>query len=248
MQGARDDMQMMKPVVVTIDTAGDGLSVALTRPDGAAFERVLTVGNRHAEHLFTLLDELLESAGVSKREIGLVGFGAGPGGFTGLRVACGVAQGLAWALGCRTAGVCNLEALAARAVRCEGLASGAVLAILNDARMNECYGAAYRVTPEGGLEVLCTPSLVKPEAVPAWLAALSPDRLCGNAAAAYETPPGAWGRVARFTQPVTALDMAPLALALHRRGLSVEPALAAPLYVRDRVALTAGERAAGEKL
>ena len=107
-------MNRNAPLLLALDTAGERSSAALRLPDGRVFETVERVGNRHAERLLDQVATLLKEAGCSRRELGLVAFGAGPGSFTGLRVACGTAQGVAWALQFDTVPVRNLEALAFR--------------------------------------------------------------------------------------------------------------------------------------
>ena len=79
-------------LILALDTAQEDCAAALLDArTGRVTERVERVGNKHAERLLTLVGEVLMDAGVSKKDVDLVAFGAGPGAFTGLRVACGVA-------------------------------------------------------------------------------------------------------------------------------------------------------------
>ena len=160
-------MNRNAPLLLALDTAGERSSAALRLPDGRVFETVERVGNRHAERLLDQVAALLQEAGCSRREIGLVAFGAGPGSFTGLRVACGTAQGVAWALQIDTVPVSNLEALACRAQKALALPKGTRIAVLNDARMNECYAALYEADPEGLPVTIEEAKLVKPADAPA---------------------------------------------------------------------------------
>ena len=130
-------------VILVVDTAQEDLTVALRRGEAMLAARTEHVGNKHAERVLGLVAEVLEEAGLEKRAIGVVGFGAGPGSFTGLRVACGVAQGLAWALEVPVVALSNLEALAEHTLAEKPLAPGKRIAAVNDARMNECYAALY---------------------------------------------------------------------------------------------------------
>ena len=93
-------------------------------------------GKRHSELLLPMLHELLAQAELSLEKLDGIAFGAGPGSFTGLRVACGVAQGLAFGLNLPVIGISTLKALAAQ-INNENV----ITAI--DARMGEIYHAAY---------------------------------------------------------------------------------------------------------
>ena len=102
-----------EPVIFVVDTAQEDLTVALMRGRRLLAARTEHVGNRHAERVLGLSALVLADAGLAKKDIEVVGFGEGPGSFTGLRVACGVAQGLAGALETPVVAVSNLEAHAA---------------------------------------------------------------------------------------------------------------------------------------
>ena len=197
-------------------------------------ERAADVPNGGSGLLLPWAVELLGEAGLLLADVDGIAFGAGPGGFTGLRLSCGVAQGLAFGLDRPVLAVPTLEALA--------LACGAekVFACL-DARMNEVYCAAYIVrngTPETAMAPLCAP----PATVPAppgsgWLG-------CGDGFAAYPELLGPAFAGVRADLWPTAAAVARLAAPIFARGGGVDAALAAPLYVRNKVALTTAERIA----
>lgn len=241
----------MPSFILALDTAHQRCSAALlSRSGDVSAWKSETVGNKHAERILGMIDELLAECGAVKKDISLTAFGAGPGSFTGLRVACGVAQGIAWALKTDVAAVCNLEADALAAAEAANLAPGTRLAVMNDARMQEAYSALYEVV-EGhrGVQEVLPPQLVKPAGARAWLEAARADALCGSAAGVYAE---AFNLPEAF--PVCGIpdDMvmriARLGLADEAQGRTMMPALASPLYVRDRVALTMQERARGERL
>jgi tRNA threonylcarbamoyladenosine biosynthesis protein TsaB len=185
-----------------------------------------------------LLQGLLDEQGVALAGLDGIAFGAGPGAFTGLRLAASVAQGLAVGAGLPVVGIGSLEALAL------GLGDGRVYAC-TDARMNEVYCAAYRVRATSWRTVLA-PAVVAPDSAPlpqgqGWLgggsgfaayggcAAREPGRLpCRRA----RRGASARRRGGRLAAPRLA------------RGEALDAALAAPLYVRDKVALTTRERLA----
>src|SRR5450631_1185408 len=97
-------------------------------------ERVEHAGQRHSELLLPMIDALLTECGVRLEQLEGIAFGAGPGSFTGLRIACGVAQGLALGSGVPVLGVSTLEAIAQAAWQRDG--AERVIASL-DARMHE---------------------------------------------------------------------------------------------------------------
>src|SRR5205814_9437088 len=97
-------------------------------------------GERHAELLLPMIKDLLAEGGLTLSQLSGIAFGAGPGSFTGLRIACGVAQGLALGADLPMVGVATLEAMAEAARQRSGRTH--VIATL-DARMQEIYIAAY---------------------------------------------------------------------------------------------------------
>src|SRR5918996_756133 len=135
-----------------IETSTEWCSVAVWR-DGeiAALER--RAGNRHSELALPMLQSLADVA-----ELEAIAFGAGPGAFTGLRIACGLAQGLAFARNLPVIGISTLEALAQE--------SGAprVIACI-DARMREVYYAALEKQGARWVEVIGA-QCVAPQAAP----------------------------------------------------------------------------------
>ncbi|MFA5826096.1 MAG: tRNA (adenosine(37)-N6)-threonylcarbamoyltransferase complex dimerization subunit type 1 TsaB, partial [Gallionellaceae bacterium] len=80
--------------ILALETSSEYCSVALWH-DGAVSERCELVGQKHSEMLLAMLDALLLDAGLGIRDMDGIAFGKGPGSFTGVRIACGVAQGLA---------------------------------------------------------------------------------------------------------------------------------------------------------
>lgn len=229
------------PTVLALDIATEVCSVALARGD-RVHEVAETVGQRHSARLLPMVDALLREQRLALADCAAIAFGAGPGSFTGLRIACAVAQGLAWASDRPVAPVGNLEAIAwhARTLVPDAQRVAAVI----DARMNEAYVAVFDVRGEAPVE-LAAPALVAAAALAPALAALAPDVLAGEGVAAFAP------QLAALTGPLrlpparaTAGTIARLAQRAVAAGRTLAPAQAAPLYVRDQVALTSGERAA----
>lgn len=125
--------------LLALDTATEACSAAIFR-DSVVDERYEVMGRGHAGRLLPMVDELLHAAGIAVTELDAIAFGRGPGGFTGLRIAAGVAQGLAAGIGKPVLPVSDLAALAAAGARTSG--AGRVLACM-DARMGQVYWAAF---------------------------------------------------------------------------------------------------------
>ena len=110
-----------------------------------------------------MIDELLADAGAVLANLDGIAFGRGPGGFTGLRIAAGVAQGLAIGANLRVAPVSSLAAVAAQVAS----EAGVGILVCNDARMGEVYWATYRRDPtaiaphELSAEVVTSPDRVE---------------------------------------------------------------------------------------
>jgi tRNA threonylcarbamoyladenosine biosynthesis protein TsaB len=211
---------------VALETSTLWCSVALWR-DGeiAGVER--RAGTRHSELALPMLQRLLERFQTGAENLDAVAFGAGPGSFTGLRIACGLAQGLALPRGIPVLGVSSLEALA------EESGAARVVACI-DARMREVYYAALQREDGRWREVISATC-----AAPAKLALPPGDWIgAGNGFAVY----GNLGlkKVLPEVHP-TAIAVARLAAPRLAAGEGVDAALAAPVYVRDKVAFTKAE-------
>lgn len=210
--------------------------------EGALAEKSADVPNGGSERLLPWAHELLAEAGLGLSQLDGIAFGAGPGGFTGLRLACGVTQGLAFGLDRPVVPVGTLEALALAAAAGQG---GRVLACL-DARMQEIYVAAYAVQGDEAVECL-PPKVGAGETVP-----LPEEDDWHGAGDGFATPHGAALRQRMGARLVgvdsaihpTAAAVARLAAPVLARGGGVDASRALPLYVRDKVALTTAERLA----
>lgn len=237
------------PVVLAFDTSTEWVSVALV--SGARkHSRLEPGGARASARLLPLVQEVLHEAGLTPRDVGLIGFGAGPGAFTGLRAACTAAQGLGFGLGVPVVPVNTLLAVAASAP-----VDAPLVLVADDARMGELYWAlaARGDAPGIGWSLRGHARVDAPEAAAAaWMDALAEPlglALCGNAwtehrASLAAALPPAWQSLL-----AQALDVAPhacavatLALEAFQRGEAVTAAQARPVYVRDKVALTSAER------
>ena len=230
------------PIILAIETSSELASCALLLDAGRGAQvlsREADGVRTHSQSVLPMVQALLSEAGLKLADCDAIAFGAGPGSFTGVRTACGVAQGLAFGAELT---VIPLVTLAAMAEACRArTGANEVLAVL-DARMNEVYWAQYRY--EGGWTTVVEPALCAPEAVQP----ISIDGLaaCGNGFAAYpqafEGKPFAAGAHADIVPH--ARDLALLAAPALAAGQALPAAQAQPLYLRNKVAYTSAERQA----
>lgn len=245
--------------LLVLDTSTEWCSAALWL-DGAVRARRERAGQRHSSLILPMIDGLLAENGLRLADLDGIGYGAGPGSFTGLRIACAVTQGLAFGAGLPVAGVSTLESLAGQAggqrVLRQDRPGGERLAAcpsrvltLLDARMAEVYWAAYERT-DTGWRTAVEPRLALPESVyvpdgDGWIGA-------GNGFAVLDDALRApiavrLGRIEADLMP-DAAAMAPLAAQAFTRGEGRDAAEAAPIYLRDKVALTVDERRARQRI
>jgi len=220
--------------LLALETSTRHLSVALWR-DGELTERAEDIQNGGSERLLPWVNQLLAEAGMHITNLDGIAFGAGPGGFTGLRLACGVAQGLAFGLDLPVLGVSTLAALALASYH-QG--TERLFACL-DARMNEVYCGAFLIR-DGVVETVVAESVAAPQQV-----TIPPGRDwigCGDGFAAYPTLLAADLAALRADFWPTAAAVARLAAPRLASGQGMDAGLAHPLYVRDKVALTTAER------
>lgn len=221
--------------LLALDTATELCSAALWL-DGAVSSREATRERGHSELILPMIDQLLRESAVDLHQLDAIAFGRGPGAFTGVRLAAGVAQGLGFAASLPLMPISDLRALAAQVLLLPGAPSRAL--VCQDARMGECYWgcfervaeAVYAVTAEA---VTAPASLALPQV---WAG----ERVCGAGSgfAAYRDRLESLGAQlsARYS------DFRPraseIALLAAQDGLAsaVPPEQAQPVYLRDEVA------------
>lgn len=189
-----------------------------------------------------MVQDVLDEAGVRVRELDALVCGIGPGSFSGVRIGVAYAKGLALALDVPVLGVGSLETLAAPC-----FAAGAQrVAVAIDARMGEVYFAAYGRDADDTLQTVTIPCVRSPAAVPrlpagTWIAA-------GTGWGVYADVLSAACGIAPLRIDGDALPHAAdaLRLALPRlaAGQGGDAGRLTPVYLRDKVALTAAEQAA----
>ena len=219
--------------LLAVDTSTDACSCALWL-DGACQELFELAPRRHGELLLGMAERLLADAELSRSHLDALAFGRGPGSFTGVRIATGMVQGLAYALELPVAPISSLQALAQGVSR--ELGQDAVLAGF-DARMHEVYWGAYRLGAEGIVQALLAESVCLPGNVPVpndgeWFGAGSAWRSYGEQLRAVVGARLVGMDPEHYPH---ARDVAELGAAAAARGETVAAAQALPVYLRDAV-------------
>ncbi|GHC16033.1 tRNA (adenosine(37)-N6)-threonylcarbamoyltransferase complex dimerization subunit type 1 TsaB [Kushneria pakistanensis] len=219
--------------LLALDASSSACSVALWM-DGNVIGRVEHAPRGHTRRLMPMIDALLDEAGIARGSLDAIAYGHGPGSFTGIRIAAGVAQGIAYGLERPLLGISTLRALALSAWCGDG--AGLVMPAL-DARLGELYVALYQVD-QGRPEVLMADSVMAPEALK--LPSCQPwsitmigsgvslkDRLSDEVRECV-------GATLEHREP-EACDIVQLAAMDFASGLITSPQEALPIYLRDQV-------------
>ncbi len=217
--------------LLALDTATEACSAALSL-NGVVTELYEIAPRRHAELILGMVDTLLANAGLRLGDLAAIAFGCGPGAFTGLRVAAGVTQGLAFGANLPVVPISTLATLAQGAVMTHSHIISAI-----DARMREIYWGMYQAGPDGLVlpvvpDALSPPGQIDLPPAGRWygvgtgwqtygdiLSERLGDYLAGYAGERYPR----------------AADMIPLALRDLEQGKGVPADRALPVYLRDKV-------------
>ena len=235
--------------ILALDTSTEYLSLALQLDDQVLHFDALA-GQSHSLQILPQIRALLNKANIELAGLDGIAFGAGPGSFTGVRIACGIAQGLAFGANLPVVGVNTLMALAEASAQQSNCYK--VIACL-DARMGEVYHAAFvrESIGENSVWIEVSPSgLFKPQAMPSvdgddWVGVGSGWFTYGEQLTEF------YGAHVKQVLPQalpTALAVLSIAQPLFAAGLAKPASEAAPIYIRNKVALKTAERALGLKL
>lgn len=220
--------------LLALDTATEACSVALLH-DGKITSHYEVIPRLHAQKLLPMIQTLLADAGIALSAVDAIAFGRGPGAFTGVRIAVGVVQGLAFALERPVLPVSNLAVLAQRALREHGATQ---VAAAIDARMDEVYWGCYK-EQAGEMRLHGVEAVLPPEQV----------ALPEGASGQWFGGGTGWGYGERLAVKVEgqdagllphALDLLTLAQFAWARGEAVAAEQAQPVYLRDKVATPKG--------
>ncbi len=221
--------------LIALETSTELASVTLLHR-GQRFTRESPGAQTHSATVPGMIQSVLKEAGIRLSDCAAIAFGAGPGSFTGVRTACGLAQGLAFGANLSVIPVITLLAMAERA-RAAG--ENNVLSVL-DARMGEVYWAQYQF--DGQWNTITAPAL----SPASQLTASGSPAACGNGLIAYQKDLS-YLEVTRTLPEVKphATDILALAQRALKAGKAVPAREAQPFYLRNKVALTTRERMAG---
>ena len=221
--------------LLALDASSSACSCAVWHK-GEVTSRFALTPREHTRRLMPMIDEVLAEAGLNSADLDALAYGRGPGSFTGLRIAAGVAQGLAFGLDRPLIGVSTLEALALAAHRQYHLRY--VIPAL-DARMNEIYVAAYRCQ-DGRLSRVLEEAVMPPERLRLPSAHQEVEWYgVGSGWTLWESMPtlvqAALSQRLPEMQP-DAADMVRLAVDLFEAGEGLAAHEVVPIYLRDQVA------------
>lgn len=233
------------PTLLALDTSNQYCSVALQARGGQVTAHHEWSEQKHSAMILPMVRELLAQAKVALADLDAIVVGVGPGGFTGVRLAVAVAQGLAFAMSKPVLAHSSLEAMAVSAF---ALGHHEVIVGM-DARMQQVYWAHYQFI-DGQLHTRTAPSLDDVAVFAEHICAVNqPCAVVGNA-------PQVFDEVAHAChQPnivIAGVDhSAPhaayfftVANPAWSAGRATPPEQVQPLYVRDKVAMTIAEREA----
>ena len=222
--------------LLALDTSSEGCSAALLM-DGEVSERFELAPRGHTRLLMPMVRELLAERGLVPADLDALAFARGPGSFTGVRIATGVVQGLAWGLEIPVVPVSSLRAVAFGAIDTLRVADSQGIAVAFDARMGEvywgCFAARHGLPEPLQEEQVCPPaSVLLPDGHEPWCGvgpgwqyrSQMPGEVSGRVAMVDQTVQLRAGWVARLAE----VDLA--------QGLAVPAEQAQPVYIRDEVA------------
>ena len=218
--------------VLAIETSTTACSLGL-RIDGETIEQSTQLGRNHRREILPLISSLLADSGVDLRALDLIVYGKGPGSFTGLRIALGVVQGLAYGVGVPVVGISTLACCAQGRYRLFG---DEQIVVAQTARLTEVFFGAY-VVKQGLVEPIVADGLFEAAEVPLlpagrWVG-------IGGAWQFRETMEVALGGKMVDTQLEVfpyAHDLLDLGVQGYASGDAINPMLATPEYLREQVA------------
>lgn len=217
--------------LLAIDTATEQCSVALLIDD-RCITRCVRMPRGHAELILPMIQEVLAEAGITIKQVDVIGFGRGPGAFTGVRIAVGVVQGLAFACDIPVIGISNLAAVAQQVISSQG-----EILVCMDARMAEVYWGMFK-SVDGLVVASSVEQVSKPEQVIQYIndTKQTPAIALGTGFDAYPVLSEHFqDRVADAGALPRAEEIALLAAHDFKLGRMVSAAEAQPVYLRDQV-------------
>ncbi len=225
--------------LLAIDTATEGCSAALLNGQ-QLITRMEIQPRKHAELILPMLDELLSEAGLAISQLDALAFGRGPGAFTGVRIATGVIQGIAFGADLPVIPVSTLRALAQRTYQ-EYQQANVLTAF--DARMDEVYWASYQLADNGLMQLLGEEQVIGPADVSCMTSATTENIEWVGAGSGWQSYHEQLSQAIdcklqnTYPQLITrAEEIAQLAAYDYEQGMAVNAENALPVYLRNKVA------------
>ncbi len=214
--------------ILNIETATKNCSVCLAK-DGVsmAVAEYAGEGYAHAEKLHVFIEEVLQKAAITYKDLTAVAVSMGPGSYTGLRIGVSAAKGLCYALNIPLIAIDTLELLARKLAVQDG-----VIIPMIDARRMEAYTAifdtSYKRLRETKAEIITADSFVEIEGT---------IHLVGDGALKCRDvlPSGNFKYYEGIIYP-SAVEMAPLSNKKHKISDTVDVAYFEPFYLKDFIA------------
>lgn len=222
--------------VLCVDTSTEACSVALLKQNGseqAIFDNFMFAPREHTTKILPTVESVLADAGIVVSDLDVVAYGRGPGSFTGVRIGISIAQGLAFGIEKPMVGVSTLQAMAQQAYK-NNQASDVYAAI--DARMGEVYFAHYQLLDDL-MTLVSEEVVIKPEDLIAQKLTVHENAvLVGTGWQAYPELLAyfANAQLLDIEFPSSKYMLEQVVFDLEQ-GLAVEPELATPVYLRDKV-------------
>lgn len=221
------------PIILALDTSTEACSCAILH-EGIVHERHELVPRQHAQLLLPMVQQLLQEHSLAFSQLDAIAFGKGPGSFTGLRIAAGVTQGIAFAANLPVIPVSTLAALAVQGAQ----GKDALVFSCLDARIEEVYWGWYRVSA-GKPELIGEEQLCQPERLPSIPPLATTEVIAAGNGLAYRARMPAALSAAFSTQLDQLLprsgDIAKIAAQLWAQGHTIQPDAVNPVYLRDKV-------------
>ena len=219
--------------ILALDTSTDACSVAI-EVDGERREIFKVIPRKHTHELLPMVEQLLAEAELKVSQLDAIAFGRGPGAFAGIRIATGVAQGLAYAVDLPVVPVSSLAALAQGYYR-ESKDSESLIITAFDARMNEIYWGGYRIV-DGQACIDIAEKVSSPSEL-----AVTENAICVAVGSGFNyleqmpTAASGWFKSINCDLYPHALDIVTIASAQYELGNTVEAEDAQPVYLRNQV-------------
>jgi tRNA threonylcarbamoyladenosine biosynthesis protein TsaB len=218
--------------ILAVDTSSGACSVAIYG-DGICAEEFVLSSREHTRKILPMVDSILATQSLSLQDIDAIAFGRGPGSFTGLRIAAGVVQGLAFGANLPVVAVSSLAAMAQGWIREQAQSCEEMICVAFDARMSEVYFASFQ--NKSGYSQSVDSELVSKPAKIELNNLIKPIVALGSGWNYPELLPDSVCLVKDCEREVRALDVAILGERQYLAGQSMNPELAVPVYLRNEV-------------